>query len=275
MPSPASSVISVDGGTVAIDRLGPGRPAPGSSGLVFIPGWCCPRQDWSPIARQLPDRPTLLMDLPGQGTSTSQRRHWTMADFGEATAEVVRAVGWDNVVLVGHSLGGAVAVEAAIALGPAAHQVICVDSLVYESYYAKQGEAFIEQELAGFAADFPGAMSALVRALFVDQTSPLIDQIAHTMASAPFEQALESQRTLLEWDRDEALPRCPAPIDVLAAAAFLDPTIPNRLSPNAMVTPVDLGGHFFLLEHPEQTAQAIERLLDARAGSPSSDSSSR
>jgi len=104
-------------------------------------------------------------------------------------------------------------------------------------------------------------MQSLVHALFVDKDSALIDPVARTMAAAPVREALESQRTLLEWDRDEVITRCPVPIDVLAARAFLDPVVLDRLRPAVRVTPLDLGGHFFLLEEPLETARAIEKLL--------------
>lgn len=251
--------VVVSDATMAVQQVGAG---PG--GLVFLPGWCCPRTDFLPIAKALPGRTTLLIDLPGQGESTSRRQHWSMAQFGMAVAEVVRQRGWDDVVLVGHSLGGAVAIEAAIALGSIATHVVCVDALVHESFYAKRGEPFITDVLRPYEEDFAGSMQSLVEALFVDKDSPLIASIAATMAAAPVAAALESQRTLLEWDRDEVLRQTSVPIDVLAARAFLDPAVADRLGPGVRVTPTDLGGHFFLLEKPRETAQALEKLLPAR-----------
>jgi pimeloyl-ACP methyl ester carboxylesterase len=255
MPSTTERVI-VDGATLAVEQVGAG-----TSGLVYIPGWCCSRRDFLPVAQEMAGRASLMIDLPGQGESTSERRHWSMAQFGTAIADVVRRRRWDNVVLIGHSLGGAVAIEAAIALGSTALQVICLDALVYESFYAKQTEAFILDTLRPIEEDFAGFMQSLVHALFVDKDSALIDTVARTMAAAPVREALESQRTLLEWDRDEVITRCPVPIDVLAARAFLDPAVVDRLRPAVRVTPLDLGGHFFLLEEPLETARAIEKLL--------------
>ncbi len=198
MPSTTERVF-VDGATLAVEQVGAG-----TSGLVYIPGWCCSRRDFLPVAQEMAGRASLLIDLPGQGESTSERRHWSLAQFGTAIADVVRRRHWDNVVLIGHSLGGAVGIEAAIALGSTALQVICLDALVYESFYAKQTEAFILDTLRPIEEDFAGFMQSLVHALFVDKDSALIDTVARTMAAAPVREALESQRTLLEWDRERS-----------------------------------------------------------------------
>jgi pimeloyl-ACP methyl ester carboxylesterase len=49
--------------TVAVDiRLSAGQP-----GIVFVPGWCCPRTDWSPIADHLAEFTSVALDLPVAG----------------------------------------------------------------------------------------------------------------------------------------------------------------------------------------------------------------
>lgn len=253
----APRALEVAGASIAYDvkDLGP-------AGLVFLPGWCCPRSDWYQIADALPEWSAMMIDLPGQGQSSSGRAQWRMADLGAAIAELVRLHGWSDVTLIGHSMGGAVAVEAAIALGPEARRVICVDSLTYDAFYTRQDEAYIEAALRPYENDFPGAMQTLVYDLFVDKGQhALITQIATTMASAPQEEALAGLRTLLEWDRDDALSRCPAPIDIISAAAYLDPQVAAHLGRRARIAPVELGGHFFLLEQPEATAGQIDAVL--------------
>lgn len=259
-PRWSSGTVTLGGARVDYDRRD-GRPPP----LLFVPGWCCPRTDWYAVADHLPGRSTATVDLPGQGSSGTGGATYDLAGHGRAVAAVVEALGWPEVTLVGHSMGGAVAVEAAVLLGPRIRQVICLDALTYEGYYARQDQASVRRELAPFEADLSAALHRLVAALGTDRSDPaVLDGIATTMASTARPVALSGLRALLEWDRDTALARCPAPVEVIAAEAFLDPGVAARLSDRVRITAVDLGGHFFLREDPAGTAAAIDAVTPSR-----------
>lgn len=247
-----------DGTLIRYDRRQGSEPA-----LVFIPGWCCSRHDWDAIANALPDRASVSVSLPGQGESPSGGRIRSVGDLGAGVAELVDHLGHSDIVPIGHSMGGAVAIEAALVLRERARRVICLDSLTYDSWYRRRDEAFVRRTLQAYAADFPTTIRTLVEHLFVDRTRPaLIDAVATAMSSAPVTDALTALRALLEWDRDRALAESTATIDVVAARAFLDPEIAKRLARTIRVMPVDFGGHFFLREEPDQTAALIAELLD-------------
>ena len=48
----------------------------------------------------------VAVDLGGHGESGMGREHWTMEAFGDDVAAVVRGLGLERVILVGHSMGG-------------------------------------------------------------------------------------------------------------------------------------------------------------------------
>ena len=231
---------------------------------------------------RLPDSQAVAaIDLAGQGDSmlparesTRQpttdaaskpglrRRGWSLAEHGAAIAAVIEHLGWRNVTLVGHSMGGAIAVEAASAAAGRATRIVCLDSLTYDLFYSRQDEAFVIDALTPISNDFVGYMRELAASLFVDSSKhELIEQIAAEMAAMDQGEAVAGMRALLEWDRDAAIDRCPVPIDVLAARAFLDPQVALRLGAAVTITEVDLGGHFYLREDPAGTAAAIMAVL--------------
>ncbi|MFD7996125.1 alpha/beta fold hydrolase [Streptomyces mexicanus] len=86
-------------------------PADGPT-WVYIHGWGCRRTDFAPAAAFLPtgDR-AIPVDLPGHGDSTSARTDWTTAEFTQDAAAVLDAESVARCVAVGHSMGGAVALE--------------------------------------------------------------------------------------------------------------------------------------------------------------------
>src|SRR5262245_7744994 len=101
--------LSVDGVPIHYDVQGDGLPA-----LVFIHGWSCDRSYWRKQMKYFAPRYTVVaIDLGGHGDSGLNRETWTTPAFGEDVVAVVETLGLTQVVLIGHSMGGAVSVEAA------------------------------------------------------------------------------------------------------------------------------------------------------------------
>jgi pimeloyl-ACP methyl ester carboxylesterase len=67
---------------------------------------------WPPEVRRLPRRRILALDLPGHGRS-SGRGHQTIEGYVDAVAEFLRSAGLCTVALIGHSMGGAIALQMA------------------------------------------------------------------------------------------------------------------------------------------------------------------
>ena len=98
----------------------PASPAPVSPLLVGVHGWLLAGRLWHPLRRELVPRWTLWCpDLPGFGTSDRPRGlQASLASYGRWLAEAVqRETAGRPVVLLGHSLGGSVALHAAPLLG--------------------------------------------------------------------------------------------------------------------------------------------------------------
>lgn len=82
--------------------------------LLFIHGWCIDKSYWSYQADYFCDRyRVVLVDLPGFGSPAEGRTEWTIEQFGSDIAAVIADLDLRKVVLIGHSMGGAVALEAA------------------------------------------------------------------------------------------------------------------------------------------------------------------
>lgn len=85
-------------------------PATGPT-LVLVHGWGCNRTDFGAIARHLPEHIRVLaIDLAEHGESRSTREVWTIREFAHDVEAVLAAESVTGCVVVGHSLGGAVAV---------------------------------------------------------------------------------------------------------------------------------------------------------------------
>lgn len=93
-----------DGSRVHYESYGKGQEA-----VVFIHGWTCDLTFWRGQAPVYEKRRALLVDLPGHGQSDKPEVAYTQERFARAIDAVMRDAGVTRAVLVGHSMGGPVA----------------------------------------------------------------------------------------------------------------------------------------------------------------------
>jgi pimeloyl-ACP methyl ester carboxylesterase len=152
---------------------------------VLVHGWCCDRSYWAKQMGPLSQRyQVVTVDLAGHGESEVNRRAWTMPAFGADVAAVVAHLGLEQVVLVGHSMGGPVVAEAARQLPGRVIGVVGADT------YRDLGVTFTAPEitrlLAPFREDFQAAARCYVPEMFVPASDPAqMAWIVEDMAAAP------------------------------------------------------------------------------------------
>ncbi|WP_421699089.1 acetoin dehydrogenase dihydrolipoyllysine-residue acetyltransferase subunit [Ancylobacter sp.] len=112
---PAEAVTSVAAaGGLHLARRGSGAGTP----FVFLHGFGADGFSWQPLVATLGAEPTcILVDLPGHGRSPAAPEATSLEDLAAAVARSLAQVGIETCHLVGHSLGGGVA----IALAEAGH----------------------------------------------------------------------------------------------------------------------------------------------------------
>jgi pimeloyl-ACP methyl ester carboxylesterase len=134
-------------------------------------------------------------------------------------AAVVRKLGLSEVILIGHSMGGAVVIEAARLLPDTVTALIGVDT------YQALGMRFTDQQAEGFLArfrpDFRAATDAFVRDMFpADADSALVARIVADMSAAPAEVAIASIKSYLTNDTKSALDDLQLPIRAINSDMF-------------------------------------------------------
>jgi pimeloyl-ACP methyl ester carboxylesterase len=186
----ADVAISSDGMPIAYEAHGAGEPT-----FVFVHGWSCDRSYWREQISCFAQRHRVVaVDLAGHGESGLGRTEWTMSAFGEDVAAVARQLALRDVVLIGHSMGGDVVVEAALRLRDTVRAVIWVDT--YRSLDEEVPDDEIDAFVAPFRADFPAAARDFARRLFLPHSDPdLVEWVSADMAAAPQEVALACIRS--------------------------------------------------------------------------------
>ncbi|NNJ64534.1 MAG: alpha/beta hydrolase, partial [Xanthomonadales bacterium] len=102
--------VEAPGGVeIAATVHGIGQPT-----VVLVHGWMCDQTYWEAQAPALAERfGVVTVDLAGHGQSGIDRQDWTIASLGDDVVAVVSKLQLEQVVVVGHSMGGRVGLEAA------------------------------------------------------------------------------------------------------------------------------------------------------------------
>src|SRR5919202_1535170 len=80
--------------------------------LVLIHGMVNSSRHWEDVALRLADRYTVIApDLIGHGDSAAVRGDYSLGAHAASIRELLSAIGIDSASIVGHSLGGGVAMQ--------------------------------------------------------------------------------------------------------------------------------------------------------------------
>jgi pimeloyl-ACP methyl ester carboxylesterase len=96
--------------------------------FVFVHGFTCAHSDWdAQVAHFSPRHQTVAVDLRGHGASPGTPAECSIERYGADVAEIMRALALPPAVVVGHSMGCRVAIEAALQAPAHTAAVILVD----------------------------------------------------------------------------------------------------------------------------------------------------
>ena len=257
-----SATAAQDGVQIHYETGGSGSPA-----LVFIHGWNCDRSYWS---TQLPvfasTHQVVAIDLAGHGDSGVNRVEWSMANFGADVAAVADALQLEDIILVGHSMGGPVALEAARLLKGRVKMVIGADTLSDVSL--RYPDEQLAGMLAAMGADFSGTVESLVRGSFFLPTSEpaLLAQTGSDLGAAPAAAGIGAFGGFARWFNEE-VEQTLADIDVPIRLINSDYRPTNIGAGQALTTSFEAVlvsgvGHFVMQEDPAQFNAIMAELLN-------------
>jgi pimeloyl-ACP methyl ester carboxylesterase len=264
MPGQTNIAVSDDCVPIHFDLYEGGAPA-----LIFVHGWCCDRHYWdAQVAAFSPRYTVVCLDLAGHGDSGRGRSRWSAGAFGEDVAAVVRHLGLGQVVLVGHSMGGPVIVEAARRIPD-----IVIGAIGADTWGLGRSQQAIAQFLAPFRADFPAAMDKFVRASFSDGPDPkLVERVVTGMSAASPEIAISAISEIGGNDRALRQGLCEVAIPKIAINATPRLSAAEALDLGIDLIPMTGVGHFLMMEDAQTfnrlLAQAVERCVQRRDGYP-------
>ena len=249
---------SPDGVSVRYRLAGQGSPA-----IVLIHCWLCDQHLWDAVVPVLARTHSVVtLDLAGHGASGATRDGWTIQAFGGDVKAVVDQLGLDRVILVGHSMGGLVAVEAARLMPTKLTGLVPVDILLNVEEEMKPEE--VDAYLKPFRADFKAAAEKFIRDnMFVPSSDPaLVERVVTQVKAASPKMAVAALEAAWKYDARAGLREIKVPITAINADKFPTNREGNRrYAPQFDAVIVKGVGHYLMLEAPAQFSELLLALV--------------
>ncbi|MGC8838661.1 MAG: alpha/beta fold hydrolase [Anaerolineae bacterium] len=229
--------------------------------VVLIHGAGGSHVHWPAALRRLPGATVYALDLPGHGRSEGEGRQ-SLGAYRDAVRAFLEAAALERAVLVGHSMGGAIALEVALRYPRRLAGLVLVGS----GARLRVAPALLQ----ALREDYPRAVENLVQWLFAE--------------GAPEQTRRAARRQLLEanprvvygdflacdaFDVMAELPQVETP--TLVVCGTEDRMTPLKYSeylaahiPGARLEVIPGGGHMVMLEQPEPVARAVSAFLEER-----------
>jgi pimeloyl-ACP methyl ester carboxylesterase len=238
----------------------------GETALVFLHGWGGDREYWKNQADVFAaDYKVVTLDQAGHGESGKDRKSWTVEALSGDVQAVVKDLGLKRVILVGHSMGGPVALLAAKRMPGTVVAVVGVDTLQDAEF--KRPEELVKSLTAGLEKDFKGMVGGMFGGMLAEKSDPKLKEWLGAKASSRDPAiALALMRDLFALDQKKALKEAGVPVRCVNSAGgyqFFTPTavaVNKKYADYDAVTIPDVG-HYPMLEKPDEFNRKLRAVL--------------
>jgi pimeloyl-ACP methyl ester carboxylesterase len=204
---------------------------------------------------------TIAVDLRGHGQSDKPRQDYTIRGFGDDVAWLCSEIGLSAPVIVGHSMGGLVALDIAARFAGLPAAIVILDSPIVPPQPFHDALLPFAKALRG-----PGYRQAIRQFLtpfvgFADDpahAARLLDDMA-TTAQHVIASAMEDY---LAYDSARAAAACKVPVLYVSSGPwFTDVARLRELCPQLVTGQTVGSGHYHQLEVPEQVNAMVDRFI--------------
>lgn len=237
------SIYSHDGTLVHYKVIGKEPTA-----VVFVHGWCCNHTFWDKQLRYFSKEYTVAtLDLGGHGKSGLGRSSWTMDAFGEDVVAVIKELDLQEIVLIGHSMGGPVILEAACQMPERVAGVVGADT------FHNVGKVLSNQEAAEKVShakrEHKKALNEAARAMFLPTSNPfLVETVVDQMMATDPEIALDAIHSLFIYDYRRSLRKLKIPKIAINSDQYNATNIEAANEYGIKVILMPAVGHFVMME---------------------------
>lgn len=237
--------------------------------LLFVHGWCIDQSYWAEqVAAFCPRYQVITVNLPGFHGDTVEREAVSIAAYSQDIQALIDQLKLDQVVLIGHSMGGDIILETALNRTEQVIALVGVDNFKDAGFpLDEETQAAIAGFMEALQADYVNVVSAYAdQYLFHPSTDSTIrDRVLTDYLSVNEEVAIHSLKSLFEYSSREIphLKQLQKPVFLINSDATpTDLTYWEAEGLSATVLSVGETGHFPMVEAPEVVNKRLQEILD-------------
>ena len=256
--------VNANGIRLFYDDQGAGDPP-----LVFVHGFACAHEDWRAQMAFFQSRYRVIAcDLPGHGASEPPPDQGSIESLGAAVAALIEALGLPPAVLIGHSMGCRVVMQAMLDAPSRVGKLILLDGSCVGANDPQAAEQQTRQRIA--STGYRAMVQGLFDDMFVAGADPALkDRIVQRALQLPEAIGAPLFSRIASWDAgkaDAALSQINIPTFVLQSTYFNTELARVSLKsgdmtpwmervkghvPTATLDVISNAGHFPMLELPD------------------------
>ena len=249
--------ITREGITLCYEEAGEGGPP-----VLLVHGWCSDHRSMAAIFEHVrAAHRVVAVDLRGHGRSDAPDEAYSIAGFAEDLIWLCNTLGLDQPVVIGHSMGGSIALELAARAPALPSALVTLDGgILLHDALRRACEALLSL-LAG--ADYRESLRAFVAAhLAPVEGSPWRERILDARLQSPQPVIAAVLAAIVRWDGATAARACPVPLlNICPIRPVTDLARFRALCPRLRVAQLPGVSHFLHLEAPSAVIDLIEQFL--------------
>ena len=248
--------------------------------LLLLHGLGCDHTSWDPVIGSLARRYTVIApDLLGHGQSAKPRADYSIGGYANAMRDLLTVLGIETVTVVGHSLGGGVAMQFAYQFPERTERMVLVAPGGIGPDVTRAVRAVtlpMFQQLVGLAT-LPGirhvgaaalrglSRTGISRVRDLDEVADIFESFRDPASRAAIAHVV---RACVDWKgqiitmADRAYLTAAMPMCVIwgkddAVIPVSHAEIARSIAPGADIEVVDNAGHFVHKDHPERFVKLL------------------
>jgi pimeloyl-ACP methyl ester carboxylesterase len=266
--------LTLPGTRLFYDQGGRGDPP-----LVFVHGVACAHDDWqAQVDFFRPRQRVVACDLRGHGASTGDPAQCDIETHGADVGALLRALDLPPAVLVGHSMGTRVVLQAYVDAPQRVAGLILVEGSRVGTGDPQTAEQAVRQQIQ--AVGYTAFLHGVFADMFLEGSDPAVkERIVSRALALPEAIGATLIPRFIKWDAeslDEALAKVAVPMLVIQSSYINPQRVRVSLEPGASTPWLELirhsvptaqidvvsgAGHFVMVEKPHAVNQRLETFV--------------
>jgi len=251
--------------TIAYSKEGSGDTA-----LVFVHGWAIDKGYWQKQMDYFKKRYTVVaLDLGGHGESGTNRSSWQTDDFANDVIAVIENLHLNKVILIGHSMGGDIVLDAAEKIPSKIIGIVGVDNFkIVSSFSSKQEQeqldtfmTMLRNNYKQVAVEF--SKGSLFPQNYSDTTS--VNRVLKSISDMDSVVSIAALQGVFDFGPKEVTGLSQLPLPLHLIVSDYTPTEPDSLrkycKSGFAVKTIHGTGHYPMIEKPDEFNTLLDEII--------------